>query len=194
MGLVCGIGSYNRGKYRAYSNNENTLEYVTWNSMMNRGASLREKSRNATYRLCSIDERFLDFQWFAEWCNKQIGFGLDGYDLDKDILFKGNNVYSPETCVFIPRKLNTFLISCKSARGKYPIGVSVSSKSKRFMARCRVDGKRIYIGTYDTPEEAFSAYKSVKEKEAKRLAVEYAGKVDDRVIKALDNFVITIED
>lgn len=36
---------------------------------------------------------------------------MEGWHLDKDILLKGNKVYSPETCAFVPAKINSLLIS-----------------------------------------------------------------------------------
>ena len=42
------------------------------------------------------------------------------------------------------------------------LGVSKNSSSNNFSARINVNGKRIQIGTYPTPEDAYSAYLSAK--------------------------------
>ena len=44
----------------------------------------------------------------------------DGKHLDKDLLVCNNKVYSPETCVFVPREINQFLTKSNNSRGKYP--------------------------------------------------------------------------
>lgn len=192
--LVCGVGKFYEGKYKGWENGRATLEYSTWNSMLTRAYSKREHSRNKTYCNCSADERFHSFQWFSEWANSQIGFGNSGYDLDKDILIKGNKVYSPEICVFVPRKINTFLLKCTASRGQHPIGVYYHKKSGSFISRVWSDGRRKYIGSYKNVEEAFVAYKTEKEDEAKVIAKEFSGSVDHRVIEALMKYKVEITD
>jgi hypothetical protein len=77
---------------------------------------------------------FKDFQEFAEWCQHQVGY-LEKDDrghywqLDKDILVKNNKVYSPSTCVFVPKSLNCLLEKRANHRGAYPIGVTLSGNS-----------------------------------------------------------------
>ena len=43
--------------------------------------------------------------------------------LDKDILCKGNKIYSRDTCVFVPQRINSLFTKCDNARGDNPIGV-----------------------------------------------------------------------
>lgn len=188
--LVCGVGVFDEGTYKGWSNGSATQEYVTWNSMLNRACSQREKLRNKTYESCTVDVRFLSFQYFAEWANDQVGFSVEGYDLDKDILVKGNKEYCPDLCVFVPRHINTFLLKREISRGEYPIGVHFHTGSNRFMARCWVEGKRKYLGSFVSCEDAFVAYKTAKEAEAVRLANLYADVVDKRVMSALLNFKV----
>ena len=105
---------------------------------------------------------------FAEWCNSQIGFGLNGYDLDKGLLATGNKVYSEDTCVFVPSSLNKFLITRDAARGKCPIGVYWMAGSGKYRAHTSINGKSTHIGSYNTASEAHAAYCTAKEAEAYR--------------------------
>lgn len=121
---------------------------------------------------------FGSFQEFAEWCQYQHGYTNtedNGYfwQLDKDILIPGNKVYAPETCCFIPNKVNSLLTESKSLLG-LPTGVSYSNNGCRFVARCRdLSGKRVHVGVYDCPEEAHWAWYEYKREVIKMILRKY---------------------
>lgn len=144
-----------------------TKSYTLWKSMKQRCFEPASLQRHPTYKGCTISENFQNFQFFAEWCQTQIGYGLEGYHIDKDILVAGNKMYSEDVCVFVPGKLNRFLNNSKAARTIYPQGVGLASCGK-FAAALNIDGKDKHIGLYSTPELAFAAYKIAKEMEARR--------------------------
>lgn len=115
-------------------------------------------------------------------------------DLDKDIMVKGNKVYSPETCVFVPHTINALLSNCKQKRGKYPVGVSYDKSKGKYRAALKVGDRNIKLGHYNTAEEAFLDY--IKHKEALILvtADRYKGKIPGKVHKAMVNWKIEIND
>ena len=115
-------------------------------------------------------------------------------DLDKDILFKGNKVYSPETCCFVPHAINTLLLSKKADRGDYPIGVSYEKDKKKFRAEMSFMGRQIKLGTFDTAESAFARYKEYKEDFIQDLAEQYRDEIPDKIYKAMINWKIEIVD
>ena len=99
--------------------------------------------------------------------------------LDKDILCKGNKVYSRETCIFVPQRINTLFVKRDNDRGKDPIGVD-QLPSGNYQAYCNNGyGKTIYLGTYSTKEEAFRVYKKYKEKVIKEVIDSYKGKIPE---------------
>ena len=67
------------------------------------------------------------YEYYYDWSHKQIGFGNEGdenpFHLDKDLLSKGNKVYSESTCVFIPKDINLLLTKSTASRGEHLIGV-----------------------------------------------------------------------
>lgn len=166
--------------------------YVTWNNMIRRVYSPKPGVEYEAYKDCTVAEDWLFLPNFRKWFNEQVY--EQGYHLDKDLLFKNNKIYSPSTCIFIPQELNKFLTSRTSKRGKYPIGVSYKTSNSKWDAKLSIDSKSKYLGLFDSPEEAFEAYKIAKEGEAKRLAEVWNGKVDSKVLEALLNFTVSIED
>jgi hypothetical protein len=177
-----------------------TPESVLWNHMKSRcNPNGYFQKQKPSYIGCTMSENFEDFQYFAEWCNKQFGFNKKDnngnlYRLDKDILNKGNKVYSENACVFVPTALNSLLISCKRARGKYPVGVHYSKCAQAYVAQISYDCVRAHLGKFSSPQMAFIAYKSAKDAFVKQKADEYRGLVDNRVIVAMLNYEVEITD
>lgn len=142
---------------------------------------------------------FEDFQHFAEWCQDQIGYtnhddGGRPWQLDKDILVKGNKTYSAETCCFVPKALNTLLEKRANDRGEYPIGVYLDGK---YFAG-RVGRKLLYSDhlrkRFSNPEQAFAFYKEEKEHYIKEVADFYKDRIDPRVYEALYKYEVHIDD
>ena len=131
---VHGVGIIG-AKYPATVNGVLTKEYILWHSMLVRCYSNTSKKKNPTYEGCEASENFKSYEYFYEWCQKQIGFNNEGWHLDKDLLIKGNKVYSEDSCVFIPQEINKVLINCTASRGEYLIGVLWCKKGKAFKAQ-----------------------------------------------------------
>lgn len=190
--LVQGVGVYEVGNFKSRVGKVQTREYNLWKSMLMRCYGRGFHATHPHYAGCTVSENFKNFQYFAEWCNNQIGFGKDDYHLDKDILYKGNRVYHEDLCVFVPSSLNNFYVRKNRSRGKSPIGVS--SRGGKFRAYISVDAVHSHLGWFTTEAEAFDCYKSAKEKLAKDLAISLDGIVDMRVISSLQNFTVETTD
>ena len=107
------------------------------------------------------------------------------WQLDKDLLFVGNKTYSETACVFVPNEINSFFNECGNARGEYPLGVCFRKARGKFEACCRVNGKLQHLGYFNTPEEAFAAYKPFKEDLCKQLALKWQHEIDERLFNAM---------
>ena len=115
--------------------------------------------------------------------------------MDKDLLVKGNKVYSEDSCVFLPSEINSLLTKRTASRGEYLIGVSWCNKRKAFEARVRKNkGKREHLGYFNTELEAYNAYKNAKESFIKEQAEKWKGKIDERAYNALMNYQVEITD
>jgi hypothetical protein len=189
--LVYGVGINDR-KYTTTVDGKTRKEYALWVNMLERCYSENHHKKRPTYLGCTVSDSFKDYTYFFEWCQTQIGFGIFGYSLDKDLIYKGNREYSEDNCVFIPNELNMLLTKRQLDRGTFPIGVSKDGKNYR--AQCSYNGIRKNIGTFTTPELAFNAYKTFKEAHIKELAEKYKTTIDQRAYLALMNYEVDIND
>ena len=196
---VCGVGVLG-AKYPSAINGVQTKEYKLWNSMLQRCYSNTDvcgafKKKNPTYEGCGVSENFKSYEYFYEWCNKQVGFDNKDWQLDKDLLIKGNKVYSESTCVFIPKNINLLLTKRTASRGEYLIGVSWHKTKKAFIARVNKNtGKSKHLGYFKTEIEAVNTYKQAKESFVKEQANKWKSKIDDRAYEALMNYEVEIND
>ena len=181
-------------KYPNRVNGRKTKEYVLWCHMFERCYSDAYKKKYPTYEGCEVSENFKSYEYFYEWCHKQVGFNKE-WHLDKDLLIKGNKVYSEDTCVFLPSEINSLLTKREALRGKHLIGVSWCKKANAFKASVNKNkGKQEHLGYFKTELEAFKAYKKAKEVFVKEQANKWKGKVDPRAYQALMNYTVNIDD
>ena len=172
-----------------------TKECALWYSMLQRCYSDTYQKKHPTYIGCEVSDDFKSYEYFYEWCQSQVGFGNDGFHLDKDLLTKGNKVYSEDSCVFIPADVNLLLTKREVSRGESLIGVSWSKTHKAFRARVSKNkGKPEHLGYFKTEIEAFNAYKEAKEAFVKEQADKWKGKIDERAYEALMNYTVEITD
>ena len=124
---VYGVG-FNDKTRPAKVDGKNVKEYNLWKDMLERCFSEKCQTRQPTYIGCNVSDNFLNYSYFYDWCQEQIGFGkVDEkgryWQLDKDLLFVGNKTYSETTCVFVPKEINVFFVDSGASRGNYPLGV-----------------------------------------------------------------------
>ena len=159
--------------YKTCLNYKHTKEYQVWTDMLKRCYSEKFKKKWYTYQDVTCCEEWLLFENFYEWLHKQENFDKwlndEKWELDKDILIKGNKVYSPNSCCLVPNNINSLFLKRNADRGSYPIGVSICKNG--FQSRCKnpLTKKDEYLGSYKTIEEAFQAYKKRKEEDRKSV-------------------------
>ena len=122
-------GYLGEGKYKTKVNGNRTKEYEIWKGVLRRCFSEKEKERNQAYMDITCCEEWLNFQSFAKWYNDNF-YQIEGQrmELDKDILVKNNKIYSPSTCVFVPKRINLLFIKGDTRREYLPIGVHYIKK------------------------------------------------------------------
>ena len=191
---VYGVGVVGT-KYPTMINGRNTKEYGLWQNMLTRCYNDTYKNKQPTYIDCEVSDNFKSYEYFYEWCNKQIGFGVKGFDLDKDLLIKGNKVYSEDSCIFLPHEINSLLVKRTASRGEYLIGVYWSKTANAFKATVRKNkGWQKHLGYFTTELEAFNAYKVAKESFIKEQANKWKSQIDPRAYNALMSYEVNIDD
>ena len=191
---VCGVGFIGQGSFSAKTNPE---DYNKWNALLGRCYSPKVQKKQPSYIGCTVNERWHNFQNYCKDVQSMIGYDQEDWALDKDVLFKNNKIYGPDTCCFLPYNLNSMLVKRKAERGEYMIGVHCNRNLKhKYVAQCGdLDGvKDRIIGYFDTELEAFEAYKEYKEKLVRKRVRSYKEQIDKRAYKALINYTVDIDD
>jgi hypothetical protein len=155
--------------------------YQAWKNMLARCYSDLLHQKCPTYNHVVCCEEWHLFSNFKRWMEQQ---DWKGKQLDKDLLVKGNNLYSPETCIFVSRVVNTFMTDSGTIRGEYLIGVNLHKRNGKFQSRCNnpFSGKKEHLGLFYTEEEAHDAWRRRKHELACQLA---ELQTDERVANAL---------
>lgn len=169
-----------------------TKAYKRWYNILIRCYDERIKAKHPTYAECSMCEEWHTFSNFKKWFDDNY---VENYQIDKDILVKGNKVYSPDTCCFVPNRINTLLIKRTNDRGTEKIGV-IKTKSGKYEASVSKGNGQVFLGTFGTELEAFNAYKREKESYIKSVALKYfqEGKISKMVYNALINYQVECND
>ena len=189
--LVCGVG-FNDGKYPTKKDGKFLLEYDTWKGILRRCYSETMKIVRPTYIPCTVSENFKSYSYFYEWCHRQVGFGVAGFEIDKDILKKGNKEYSETTCSFVPFQINSLFTKTNKSRGGLPIGVCKIGGS--FRAACKKNSIKVVIGQFKNSLDAFFAYKDFKETHIKEMAEKWRYEISNEVYDAMINYSVELTD
>jgi len=169
-------------------------EYKLWQNMLQRCFDEKYKQNYPTYEGVTCSKEWLSMTKFIEDVSQMRGYGLNGWALDKDILQKGNKLYSKDTCCFVPAEVNNLLIKRDNCRGEYPVGANFDKATGKFVAKLRINGKLKFLGRFNTAKEAFQAYKLAKEAQIKAVADKWKHLLDERVYQALLDYEVNIDD
>lgn len=153
--------------------------YRTWKHVLGRCYDTKIQERHPTYIGCSVSEEWMTFSNFRTWMMTQ-----DWQDkhLDKDVLFEGNKIYSPETCVFVSGMVNNFTTDSGASRGEWLIGVTWYKGKFKSSCRNPFTKKQEHLGYFTCEQEAHEAWLKRKLELAKELA---EIQTDERVAEAL---------
>lgn len=184
---VYGVGYLGQGEYVAVINKKMTKPYSYWKAMMQRCYCKTMTKRTLAYEDVVVCDEWHNFQNFAKWFDKNY-YEVENKKmcLDKDIIGKHKNIYSPETCVFIPQEINGLFALRKSSHTDLPIGVYYDKTRNKYTSQCN----NKHFGYTDDPHEAFLVYKTTKENKIKELAQEYNSKIPKYIFDILLDYEV----
>lgn len=185
---VYGIGYLGEGNHIIKIGTDKSQPYKAWHELIARCYAEKKKDTfPAYYNICTVCDEWLCYNTFADWYVKNQYEVNERLHLDKDILYPGNKIYSPDTCLLVPQRINMLFSNRSNDRG-LPNGIRRTDGGKY---SAKYGGKD--IGTYLTLEEAYVEYAKVKEKRIREVADEYKNIIPEKVYKALYNYRVKIE-
>lgn len=198
---LCGVGIVGFEK-TSTSDGKHLPSYETWQSMIKRCYSEKLQVKHPSYIGCTVCDEWKYYSNFKKWYDENYYECNDGYRmaLDKDILVKGNKVYSPETCMFVSAFINSLFVKPYKRRTSLPVGVSYIQAEKKYMATCSLydfetkTRKNKNLGFFRDPDEAFLAYKVAKEDNIKKIAEFYKSRIPGKLYNALMNYTVEADD
>ena len=181
---IFGVGYIGDGKYGTGDAVKRTQEEYVWRGMLERCYGDKYKDVHSTYYdKCMVCEEWHNFQNFAEWYTQNFyQVGTERMHLDKDILVKGNKLYSPDTCLIVPQRINMLFLQ-KPNKYNLPSGISPMANNRY---RADYNGKK--VGNYNTLEEAIQAHDNEKRKAIRNIAKEYKPVIPNKLYEALLNW------
>lgn len=159
--------------------------YKTWLGMLMRCYNSKTIKRKPTYIGCTVHEEWHSLSKFKEWFDDNY---IEGWALDKDLLVKGNRVYGPDTCAFLPPRINTLIAELK----RDDLLPGVTKKTLPLAENERKPRVRYYPTAYEkfktceTELEAHLIWKKDKHRRVLELIEEYP-MLSERAKEALRN-------
>lgn len=152
-----------------------------YHNMYDRCYSSAYHERSPQYKDCEMCPEWLDdknnfYDWVLE---NYYTIDKEQIDLDKDILVKGNKIYSPDTCIFAPHSINTYFENLT----REPVYLQ---KLNKYRMDIWIEDRNVRLGYFDSEEEAKKMY--IRHKEAAILAK--ADLLQDRIPRALYNAMV----
>ena len=153
----------------------------TWKDLLRRCYNEKYKEKYPHYRDVTCCDEWLIFSNFKRWVESQGSLvDKDGKtkQLDKDLLVPNNKHYSPENCILVSVKINSFMFNNNK-------GVTFNKEVGEWHVFCKDPLKRYskYIGKVDNLEEGRVLYRKTKHRYLKDL--HEAGYLDSELFNKL---------
>jgi hypothetical protein len=185
--LIYGIG-VNDANYNVKIKKNNKLIwacpfYVKWQSMLSRCYSSYLQKRKPNYIGCSVTPEWHYFSKFRLWMSTQ---KWEGMELDKDLLVKGNQVYGPDTCCFIPQAINSLFGSGRKKKNNLDLPENISlADNEKYKVQVMITPNTRYIKTFSILKEACICALE-KKIEAVEYGIVFYPELDVRAVFALN--------
>jgi hypothetical protein len=155
--------------------------YVAWKNVLTRSFDQAYATRFPTYQGVKVCDEWLRFSNFLAWWKVH---QKEGWQLDKDLLHRGNKVYSPETCIYIPNWINSFTLTGPKNTSTGRVGAFYCKNRRKYTSQCGhpISGEKIRLGYFDSEQEARYYWLKKKSKIAHELKA-LMDAIDHRIYK-----------
>jgi len=156
-GKIISCGCAHNGCYFKH-NKTNARIYYTWSSMMQRCHNSNARAyKNYGGRGIRVCEEWHDAESFIKWAM------ANGYSDDLTIERKNvNGNYCPENCIFATRMQQARNTRVRHDNTSGTPGVYYRKENGKWRSAIGVDGKFIWLGSFDTEEAAALARKKAE--------------------------------
>lgn len=186
---IYGVGYFGEGLYTSRDNKLKNKYYSIWEGMMSRCYNTNNSKYNSYGGVgVIVHPDWHNLQTFGKWFDENY---REGQELEKDILYSGNKVYSACTCCFVPPDINRVILrkSTKYKKSKLPLGVSLTSSGK-YYACFGIKGKTKDLGRYSREDIAHAVYIVNKQSYINSLVAYFydKGELDVRIKDSLNSW------
>lgn len=169
---IFGIGYIGDGKYMTQVDGKKQLVYQVWVSMIERCCVEEKRDKHKAYEKSELCLEWHNYQNFAEWFeNNSYDIGNERLHLDKDIMYKGNTIYSPYHCILVPQIINEQFKSHSGREKKIDTDLPYTIRRTATGYSATYRGKT--LGIYKTVDECISVYLSKKKEYLNELVDRY---------------------
>lgn len=178
------IGYVGIGRHPNFVDGKNTKPYTTWKDMLRRCYYEKERELHLAYHDCFVCEEWHNFQNFADWYEENFyDIGEGRMHIDKDILVEDNKIYSPETCIFVPQRINMiFMKKNRNIDADLPTGI------RRCEGKFQALYNTKYLGLFNNLEDALYYYNIEKQLHIDEVAEDYRSVIPPKLYEALINW------
>lgn len=157
-----------------------------WETMIKRCCDKEYQKKIPWYSDCKVCNEWLLFSNFYNWAKDRY---FKGSAIDKDILSdKDNKIYSPETCCFVPKEVNSSIVSIYKSILNKECGVHINKD--KYYPVISVGGKPKHLGTFTNKEDAILARRTAKREHILDIVERNKDKIEkhvyDNLIKMID--------
>ena len=183
-----GVGFLGEETITHFVNNKCIPSYGAWANMLERCYNEKLRHKHLAYKDCKVCKEWQNYQVFRKWYDENFyDIGEGRMHIDKDILVMGNKIYSPDTCMFVPQRINMiFMKKNRSVDPDLPQGI------RRCVGGYMVSYNTRYLGVHKTLEEALYFYNIEKRSHILKIAEEYKDRIPKKVYRALVNWNVKI--
>lgn len=182
-----GLNDYN-GKI--FIDGRHIESYIIWRSILRRCYDPKSHEISPAYIGCEVCEDWKYFSKFKDWYDSNYP-QIDGikFHLDKDLLGEDSKIYSPETCIFLPARINTFLTNKKENNSSGHTGVSWKKSTSKWIVQIRdfETSKLKYLGYFDNIDDASNTYKVARTEQVEKAKnyMRSLGVYDEEIISKI---------